>query len=95
LNKQSPTVLSYATPGSKKSGGLPPPFYRRSIFWIIVRRITFALGMGLFGAGIGFAFERGDAQVFIGWGMVLIGLCIPLGSLPWFMREDEISDSSR
>ena len=103
MTKQSPTVLSYATPGSKKPNGLPPPpFYRRSIFWTIVRRVVFAFGMGLLGLGIGGVMQGmqasyvvGDAQVSVGWGMTLIGLCIPLGPLPWFMREDGSPGSNR
>ena len=101
LNKQSPTVLSYATPGSQKPGGLPPPpWYRRSLFWMMIRRITFALGMFLLGAGIGgvlmgLAHTSGDFDLLTAWGMALIGICIPLGPLPWFMREDDISGRDR
>jgi hypothetical protein len=97
LSKQSPTVLSYETPGSRKPGSPPPPpWYRRSLLWVIARRFTFVLGMALLGMGIGGGIEAlhgprviSDAQAYIGWGMALIGVCIPLGPLPWFMREDE------
>jgi hypothetical protein len=61
---------------------------------MMIRRVTFALGMFLVGLGVGGVLMRlaqagGDFDFLIGWGMGLIGLCIPLGQLPCFMREDE------
>jgi hypothetical protein len=60
---------------------------------MMIRRMTFALGMFLVGLGVGgvlmrLAHASGDFDLLMGWGMGLTGLCIPLGPLPWFMRED-------
>ena len=96
-------VLSDETLGSRTPGDPPPPpWYRNSVFWIIARRITFSFGMALLGGGIGGVLAglqgsrvAGDADVLIGLGMALIGLCIPLGPLPWFMRESKTGESEK
>ena len=57
-------------------------------FWLIIRRIAFALGLGLFMFGLGEGlFDREAPAAVMGWGGGLVGLCIPLGPLPRMMSE--------
>jgi len=89
-----PPVLTYETPKRLAPPGPPaagPRERRPKMEWLVARRLAFAVGLGLLAAGLvdGFAeHERSEAMALAGWGAAFVGLCIPLGRLPWFMHED-------
>ena len=77
-------VLEYRRKGS---AALPPPCHPTQTVdvntaWTpalrIVRRLCFAMGMAMFGHGLG---GRSEYASTMGWGLFFAGLCIPLGKL--------------
>jgi hypothetical protein len=86
-SRDAPPVLGYATPAPLLPQVRPAGEWEPIVFWLIARRLVFALGTGMLMYGIGEGLFRGDAATHMGWGGGFIGLCIPLGPLPKMMCE--------
>ena len=60
----------------------------QQVLWAAIRRIVFAVGLGLFMTGVGTTWmgRDRDGPLLMGWGAALIGLTLPLP--PWRRRAD-------
>jgi hypothetical protein len=81
------TVLGYETPAPLRVGDPPPP-RRPMVLFLTLRQMIFAIGVGLLVANLGTWIVKPPAADVAGWGAALVGLCVRLGPLPWFMNED-------
>src|SRR5688500_6656154 len=99
--EQDPTQFPAASweddpPTSRTRSAPHAPETQPIAFWLVVRRVAFALGLGLFMFGLGAGlFDREGPAATMGWGGGLVGLCIPLGPLPRMMSEPATTQKRR